>query len=67
MPSNLNIPKILENNPRVNPEDFEQIHKVVEEAKRLKIDPPGYRLATPMTPRHLHPVDHDNRIAKLHG
>ena len=67
MPRNLDITDIVKNNPCVDPDDIEQILKVVEEAKRLNIERPGYRLATPMTPRHLPPVDHDNRIAKLQG
>ena len=67
MPRNVNIPEILENNPSIDPEELERIHEVVEESKRLNIKSPGYGLATPMTPRHLPPVDHDNRIAKLHG
>ena len=67
MSPDLNIQEIVENNSRVDPEDLEHIHKVVEESKRLNIKPPGYNLATPMTPRHLPPVDHDNRIAKLQG
>lgn len=65
MSRELNIQEIVKNNARLDPKDLEQIHKVVEESKRLNIKPPGYRLATPMTPRHMPPVDHDNRIAKL--
>ena len=65
MTNDLNLEDIVENNPRLDLNSLDKSLRVVEESKRLNIKPPGYRLATPMTPRHLPPVDHDNRMADI--
>ncbi len=64
MYSKLDITKIIDKNPLVDKSEIDMIRKVVEESKRLGITPTNYRLATPMTPRHRPPIDHDNRVEK---
>ncbi len=64
MTKTANLKKIVAKNPELDSDSLKRVQKIAEQTRKFRVAPPGYRLATPMTPRHLPPVDYNNRLLR---
>ena len=64
MTDTLDFQKIANHNPKLHQDSLTKAKEVAEKARNLKVKPPKYNLATPMTPRLLRPIDYNNRLAR---
>ena len=56
--------QIVKKNQKLNQASLVRIQNVAEKARKLRVNPPKYNLATPMTPRQLPPMDYNNRLVR---
>ena len=64
MPETKKIEHIVNENRKLNQESLIKAQGVAEKSRKLRVSPPKYNLATPMTPRQLPPLDYNNRLTR---
>ncbi len=58
------VNEIVKKSRKLDQDSLARVQNVAEKARRLRVVPPKYNLATPMTPRQLPPVDYNNRLLR---
>lgn len=58
------IEHIVSENRKLTQDSLHKVQGVAEKSRKLRVSPPKYNLATPMTPRQLPPVDYNNRLTR---
>ena len=56
--------QFVNENRKLTQDSLNKVQGVAEKSRKLRVSPPKYNLATPMTPRQLPPVDYNNRLTR---